>query len=113
MMKDGILLTCFSRVKLPKTFLAVNLSDAFSFQEHHNISDSEGLEMKGLDRAAATTTSTGEAGTGAEASTSTAETTTEEGAEATATVAAEGGADASGPGGSDETEQSEEQAKEE
>jgi hypothetical protein len=38
----------FSRVKLPKTFLAVNLSDAFTFeeQERHASDDNEGLEMK-------------------------------------------------------------------
>ena len=35
------------RVKLPKTFLAVNLSDAFSFEENDKLaSDSEVLEMK-------------------------------------------------------------------
>lgn len=35
------------RVKLPKTFLAVNLSDAFTFEEQERLaSDSEGLEMK-------------------------------------------------------------------
>lgn len=33
-------------MKLPKTFLAVNLSDAFSFQEKQNQNDNEGLEMK-------------------------------------------------------------------
>lgn len=41
----------FSRVKLPKTFLAINLSDAFSFEEIDKLgSDFEGagelLEMK-------------------------------------------------------------------
>ncbi|KAL2024595.1 hypothetical protein VTK56DRAFT_7638 [Thermocarpiscus australiensis] len=36
----------FHQVKLPKTFLAVNLSDAFTFQEKQQHSDSEGLEMK-------------------------------------------------------------------
>ncbi|KAL2136752.1 hypothetical protein VTI74DRAFT_1793 [Chaetomium olivicolor] len=36
----------FHQVKLPKTFLAVNLSDAFTFQEKHH-SESEALEMKG------------------------------------------------------------------
>lgn len=36
------------RVKLPKTFLAVNLSDAFTFQEkqHHSDNDNDVLEMK-------------------------------------------------------------------
>lgn len=35
------------RVKLPKSFLAVNLSDAFSFEEQERLaSDNEGLEMK-------------------------------------------------------------------
>lgn len=36
------------RVKLPKTFLAVNLSDAFTFEEQERLaSDNEaGLEMK-------------------------------------------------------------------
>jgi hypothetical protein len=38
------------RVKLPKTFLAVNLSDAFSFQEKQQQSEGEGLEMKTPDR---------------------------------------------------------------
>lgn len=33
-------------MKLPKTFLAVNLSDAFTFQEKPHLSDSEGLEMR-------------------------------------------------------------------
>jgi inositol-hexakisphosphate/diphosphoinositol-pentakisphosphate 1-kinase len=41
---------CFRvyRVKLPKTFLAVNLSDAFTFQEKPQNSEGEGdvLEMK-------------------------------------------------------------------
>ncbi|KAK4151099.1 histidine phosphatase superfamily-domain-containing protein [Chaetomidium leptoderma] len=38
----------FHQVKLPKTFLAVNLSDAFTFQEKQqpNEKESEGLEMK-------------------------------------------------------------------
>jgi hypothetical protein len=34
------------RVKLPKTFLAVNLSDAFTFQEKQHQNDNEALEMK-------------------------------------------------------------------
>lgn len=35
------------RVKLPKTFLAVNLSDAFSFEENERQgSDNDVLEMK-------------------------------------------------------------------
>jgi hypothetical protein len=35
------------RVKLPKTFLAVNLSDAFSWEEQErNASDNDVLEMK-------------------------------------------------------------------
>jgi inositol hexakisphosphate/diphosphoinositol-pentakisphosphate kinase len=39
------------RVKLPKTFLAVNLSDAFSFQEkERNNSEGDILEMKHVDR---------------------------------------------------------------
>lgn len=37
------------RVKLPKTFVAVNLSDAFSFQEKEKSQD-DVLEMKGFDR---------------------------------------------------------------
>lgn len=42
-----------SRVKLPKTFLAVNLSDAFTFQEkERRNSEADVLEMKGVDRAA-------------------------------------------------------------
>lgn len=38
------------RVKLPKTFLAINLSDAFTFEEHDKQgSDQEGgLEMKSV-----------------------------------------------------------------
>ncbi|KAF4986109.1 hypothetical protein FDECE_16119, partial [Fusarium decemcellulare] len=37
----------FNQVKLPKTFLAVNLSDAFTFEElERQGSDSDGLEMK-------------------------------------------------------------------
>ncbi|KOS17815.1 Inositol hexakisphosphate and diphosphoinositol-pentakisphosphate kinase [Escovopsis weberi] len=37
----------FNQVKLPKTFLAVNLSDAFTFEEQERLgSDSECLEMK-------------------------------------------------------------------
>lgn len=40
----------FIRVKLPKTFLAVNLSEAFTFQEkeRHN-SEVDVLEMKNLE----------------------------------------------------------------
>ncbi len=51
------------RVKLPKTFLAVNLSDAFTFQEKerqnseadvfdkdHQDDEHEGLEMRGTER---------------------------------------------------------------
>ncbi|KAL2158610.1 hypothetical protein VTH06DRAFT_4092 [Thermothelomyces fergusii] len=34
----------FHQVKLPKTFLAVNLSDAFTFQEQQNPSENEGNE---------------------------------------------------------------------
>jgi hypothetical protein len=55
------LLTINIRVKLPKTFLAVNLSDAFSFQEQQNCSDNEGLEMKGKDSAGEGRTAEGEA----------------------------------------------------
>lgn len=43
-MDTDVVATC--RVKLPKTFLAVNLSDAFSFQEKQHQSEAEGLEMK-------------------------------------------------------------------
>ena len=39
------------RVKLPKTFVAVNLSDAFSFQEKEKSQD-DVLEMKGLNKGA-------------------------------------------------------------
>lgn len=64
------------RVKLPKTFLAVNLSDAFSFQEKQNgesqettqqgesqeettqNGESDVLEMKDLGRGVGTTTTT-------------------------------------------------------
>ncbi|GKT79929.1 LOW QUALITY PROTEIN: histidine acid phosphatase [Colletotrichum tofieldiae] len=39
----------FNQVKLPKTFLAINLSDLFSFEDNERRdSDSEGLEMKAL-----------------------------------------------------------------
>jgi hypothetical protein len=39
----------FSRVKLPKTFLAVNLSYAFSFEEQERLaSEPELLQMKSL-----------------------------------------------------------------
>ena len=38
------------RVKLPKTFLAVNLSDAFSFQEKQHHNDNDVLEMKPAER---------------------------------------------------------------
>jgi hypothetical protein len=34
---------------LPKTFLAVNLSDAFTFQEKQHQNENEGLEMKPLE----------------------------------------------------------------
>jgi hypothetical protein len=38
------------RVKLPKTFLAVNLSDAFTFQEkERQNSEADVLEMKNLE----------------------------------------------------------------
>ncbi|KAF4874987.1 Inositol hexakisphosphate and diphosphoinositol-pentakisphosphate kinase [Colletotrichum siamense] len=48
----------FNQVKLPKTFLAINLSDLFSFEDHERReSDSEGLEMKSL-RAKPKTTDT-------------------------------------------------------
>jgi hypothetical protein len=41
------ILTVHRRVKLPKTFLAVNLSDAFSWEEQErNASDNDVLEMK-------------------------------------------------------------------
>ena len=46
-------------MKLPKTFLAVNLSDAFSFQERQS-SDPDLLEMKGLERAPGSTPSNAE-----------------------------------------------------
>jgi hypothetical protein len=36
-------------VKLPKTFLAINLSDAFSFQERSQPGDSDGLEIKSIE----------------------------------------------------------------
>lgn len=40
-------LTQLCRVKLPKTFLAVNLSDAFTFEENERQgSDNDVLEMK-------------------------------------------------------------------
>jgi inositol hexakisphosphate/diphosphoinositol-pentakisphosphate kinase len=35
----------FNRVKLPKTFLAVNLSDAFTFQEKQNEGETKGEEQ--------------------------------------------------------------------
>ncbi|KAK5998619.1 Cortical actin cytoskeleton protein asp1 [Cladobotryum mycophilum] len=39
----------FNQVKLPKTFLAVNLSDAFTFEEQEkNCGDNECLEMKSI-----------------------------------------------------------------
>lgn len=48
-MRLGVLLTKRCRVKLPKTFLAINLSDLFSFEEHERRdSDGEVLEMKSL-----------------------------------------------------------------
>ncbi|KAJ4294789.1 inositol hexakisphosphate and diphosphoinositol-pentakisphosphate kinase [Collariella sp. IMI 366227] len=37
----------FHQVKLPKTFLAVNLSDAFTFQEKYHSESEGGLEIKG------------------------------------------------------------------
>ncbi|KYK59385.1 inositol pyrophosphate synthase [Drechmeria coniospora] len=43
------LLTPLHRVKLPKTFLAVNLSDAFTFEEQERLAhDSDMLEMKSM-----------------------------------------------------------------
>lgn len=48
----------FHQVKLPKTFLAVNLSDAFSFQEKAQDTESEGLESKVAEKENATTTPT-------------------------------------------------------
>ncbi|KAJ0332626.1 hypothetical protein COL5a_001344 [Colletotrichum fioriniae] len=63
----------FNQVKLPKTFLAVNLSDLFSVEDHERRdSDSEGLEMKGLhpkpkvSEQQTTTQSEAESGTGKE-----------------------------------------------
>lgn len=47
-------LTCWaiSRVKLPKSFVAVNLSDAFSWPKHSDDDSEEGgLQMKTLQRA--------------------------------------------------------------
>jgi len=41
----------FHQVKLPKSFVAVNLSDAFSFQERRN-SDADALAMKPPERTA-------------------------------------------------------------
>lgn len=39
----------FFRVKLPKTFLAVNLSDAFTFEEQERLAnDHDMLEMKAV-----------------------------------------------------------------
>lgn len=39
----------FVRVKLPKTFLAVNLSDAFTFEEQERMAhETDGLETKVL-----------------------------------------------------------------
>lgn len=54
----SILLTEYFRVKLPKTFLAVNLSDAFTFQEkeRHSSEGGDAVEKDPLD-----TTSTAEA----------------------------------------------------
>lgn len=44
-MTDGLIQLC--RVKLPKTFLAVNLSEAFTFEENERqASDNDVLEMK-------------------------------------------------------------------
>ncbi|PHH65882.1 hypothetical protein CDD81_1251 [Ophiocordyceps australis] len=36
----------FNQVKLPKTFLAVNLSEAFTFEEQERLANDDGLEMK-------------------------------------------------------------------
>ncbi|KAF9881734.1 histidine acid phosphatase [Colletotrichum karsti] len=44
----------FNQVKLPKTFLAINLSDLFSFEDHERRdSDTEGLVMKSLHKSKA------------------------------------------------------------
>ncbi|CAP67369.1 uncharacterized protein PODANS_1_23720 [Podospora anserina S mat+] len=92
----------FHQVKLPKTFLAVNLSDAFTFQEKQHNGDEnvatpgptggaeggekEGLEMKTVEHAAATTTgpldntaeTTGDAAAASESTTLTTAATTDE-----------------------------------
>ncbi|KXX80244.1 Inositol hexakisphosphate and diphosphoinositol-pentakisphosphate kinase [Madurella mycetomatis] len=40
----------FHQVKLPKTFLAVNLSDAFTFQEKQHPSEGDALEMRSTEQ---------------------------------------------------------------
>ncbi|KAG7100348.1 Inositol hexakisphosphate and diphosphoinositol-pentakisphosphate like protein [Verticillium longisporum] len=53
----------FNQVKLPKTFLAINLSDLFSYDEQEKKDvDSDGLEMKSLARQSASKDVQGEAG---------------------------------------------------
>ncbi|EGY20812.1 cortical actin cytoskeleton protein asp1 [Verticillium dahliae VdLs.17] len=53
----------FNQVKLPKTFLAINLSDLFSYDEQEKKDvDSDGLEMKSLTRQSASKNVSGEAG---------------------------------------------------
>ncbi|EEY22136.1 cortical actin cytoskeleton protein asp1 [Verticillium alfalfae VaMs.102] len=53
----------FNQVKLPKTFLAINLSDLFSYDEQEKKDvDSDGLEMKSLARQSAPKNVPGEAG---------------------------------------------------
>lgn len=51
-------LTSSCRVKLPKSFLAINLSDAFTFQEAQN-GDNDVLEMKALEHIASSSLVTG------------------------------------------------------
>ncbi|CRK40338.1 hypothetical protein BN1723_004771 [Verticillium longisporum] len=52
----------FNQVKLPKTFLAINLSDLFSYDEQEKKDvDSDGLEMKSLTRQSASKNVSGEA----------------------------------------------------
>lgn len=99
---DLLTRACPFRVKLPKTFLAVNLSDAFTFQEKQHNGDEnvatpgptcgaeggekEGLEMKTVEHAAATTTgpldntaeTTGDAAAASESTTLTTAATTDE-----------------------------------
>jgi len=41
-----VLMRCWCRVKLPKTFLAVNLSDAFTFQEKPQSDGGDKLDVK-------------------------------------------------------------------